>query len=103
MKLFVKDTDGSGRLDGLPHIPWGLGAGILVATFASVFMWYGAIGVAGVFTALELKQEYDIQKKGESKNTWKDRLPHRFQDVWFTVAGYFAGFYATFYLIKVFM
>ena len=99
MKLFVKDTDGSGRLDGLPHIPWGLGVGILMAVIYPQFVAYGAIGVASLFTALEIQQEYDIQKKGESKYTWKDRLPHRFQDVWFPVAAYFVSFY----LVKTFI
>ena len=102
MKFLVKDTDGSGRLDGLPHIPCGLGVGILMAITYPQFMWYGALGVGGVFTLLELKQEYDIQKKGESKYTWKDRFPHRFQDVWFPVAAYFLAFYITKYVVTSF-
>lgn len=100
MKLFVKDTDGSGRLDGIPHIPWGLIVGVIIAYNYPQYMWYGALGVIGVFTLLELKQEYDIQKKGESRFTWKDRLPHRFQDVWFPGAGYFVAFYATIAVLK---
>jgi hypothetical protein len=47
MKLFVKDTDGSGRLDGLPHIPWGVGASVLVAILFPQFMLYGALAVGG--------------------------------------------------------
>ena len=93
MKLFVKDTDGSGRLDGLPHIPWGLAVGIVVALLAPKFYLYGGIGVFAVFTLMELHQEYKMQKKGTSRFTWKDRFPHRFQDVWFPVAAYFIAFY----------
>lgn len=102
MKLFVKDTDGSGRLDGLPHIPWGLITGFIFGLCFPNLVWYGSLAVTAVFTVLELHQEYKIQRKAESRYTWRDRLPHRFQDVWFPVAGYFAAFYLTVYLIEKF-
>lgn len=102
MKLFVKDTDGSGRLDGLPHILWGLIAGFIFALAFPHLMWYGGFGVLGVFTLLELHQEYKIQRKAESRFTWKDRLPHRFQDIWFPVAAYFISFHVSLFLIGSF-
>lgn len=85
----VKDTDGSGKIDGLSHILPGGAAGLIAMMFfieGGVSLWWGFGGLAIVAILMELSQERKVAKK--SSFSWKDRLPHRVQDV----LGYLIGY-----------
>ena len=77
MSFLAKDSDGSGRIDGMSHVPFGLALGALLSVFAGGSA--GAVYTVGLticfiaFFLPEVYQEYSMrsQRKAYPFNPFK--------------------------------
>lgn len=89
MIKLVKDPNDRSKIDGVSHIPWGVGFAFI--SFILGYFWIGFITTFTIAFGSEVYQEYHLKK-------WRKAYPwnpfkwsqNRHQDVCFFVGAYLA-------------